>query len=231
LLFPEVEKDSLFTSELAETLHFKNIALSADADSLGLTVWLISKDAGALRQNAALPLQAAFTLNSAPIVLNTIPASGKLKQNLRVVIPVQALRGQMVSLQPVLTNLDVNKSLGALIHVYEADAANAGKHSTPAAVIVAAIPQPLSLRVYPNPFNPSTQIHFTMKEAGLAKLRLYNLNGQLIRELLTESRIAGEHTLLWDGRDARGVTAASGVYFIRFEAGHEVKVSKIMLIR
>jgi len=115
--------------------------------------------------------------------------------------------------------------------VHEADAPNANKQITPATAIVPVIPQQLGLRIYPNPFNPSTQIHFTMKETGPAKLRLYNLNGQLIRELLTESRVAGEHTLTWDGRDTRGVTTASGVYFIRFEAGNEVAVGKLMLIR
>jgi len=64
LLFPDVEKDSLFTSELAETLHFKSIALPANADSLALNLWLLSADAGSLCQNSALPLQAAFTLTA-----------------------------------------------------------------------------------------------------------------------------------------------------------------------
>jgi len=70
-----------------------------------------------------------------------------------------------------------------------------------------------------------------MREAGLATLRVYNLNGQLIRELLHEHRAAGEHAVPWDGHDNRGRAAASGVYFIRFEAGNEVKLSKVMLVR
>ncbi|MGH7601432.1 MAG: T9SS type A sorting domain-containing protein, partial [bacterium] len=91
-----------------------------------------------------------------------------------------------------------------------------------------ATPQVLA---HPNPFNPSTQIRFAMKNAGIAKLRIYNLNGQLIRELLNEYRVAGEHRVPWDGRDDRGRAAASGVYFIRFEAGKEVEVNKVMLVR
>jgi flagellar hook assembly protein FlgD len=70
-----------------------------------------------------------------------------------------------------------------------------------------------------------------MKEAGMATLRIYNLNGQQIRDLLHEHRVAGEHTVTWDGRGERGATTASGVYFIRFEAGNEMKVSKVMLVR
>jgi hypothetical protein len=94
-----------------------------------------------------------------------------------------------------------------------------------------AAPQVFFVEAYPNPFNPSTQIRFAMKEAGLATLRIYNLNGQLVRELLNEYRAAGEHAILWDGRDDHGITAASGVYFIRFEAGQEVRMSKVMLVR
>jgi len=62
-------------------------------------------------------------------------------------------------------------------------------------------------------------------------VRVYNLNGQLIRELLNEHRATGEDSTPWDGRDARGIGAASGVYFIRFETGNEVKLSKVMLVR
>jgi hypothetical protein len=92
-------------------------------------------------------------------------------------------------------------------------------------------PQDYALSAYPNPFNPSMQIRFTMKDAGIATLRVYNLNGQLVRELLNEYRAAGEHTIPWDGRNHRGVASASGAYFIRFEAGKEVKLSKVMLVR
>jgi flagellar hook assembly protein FlgD len=94
------------------------------------------------------------------------------------------------------------------------------------------------LSAYPNPFpangtfgNPSTQIYFAMKEDGIATVRIYNLTGQLVRELLNEYRVVGEHTVPWDGRDHRGAMAASGVYFIRFEAGSKVKVNKVMLVR
>jgi hypothetical protein len=48
---------------------------------------------------------------------------------------------------------------------------------------------------------------------------------------LNEYRVAGEHRLPWDGRDDHGRAAASGVYFIRFEAGKEVKANKVMLVR
>jgi flagellar hook assembly protein FlgD len=87
------------------------------------------------------------------------------------------------------------------------------------------------LTAYPNPFNPSTQIRFAMQDEGLAALRVYNLNGQIVRELVHEQRAAGEYTVSWDGRDNRGVVTASGVYFIRLETGNQVKLSKVTLVR
>jgi hypothetical protein len=150
---------------------------------------------------------------------------------MRLAFPVKAFRNQMASLQPVLNNLDIDKSQGILIHVYEIIEFGASKSGGQPGLTTTANNHELRLRIYPNPFNPSTQIYFTMKEDGLATLRIYNLNGQLVRDLLNAYRAAGEYALLWDGRDHRGAMAASGVYFIRFAARDAVKINKAMLVR
>jgi flagellar hook assembly protein FlgD len=62
--------------------------------------------------------------------------------------------------------------------------------------------------------------------------RIYNITGQMVRELVDEQRrAAGEHAVLWDGRDGSGRAAASGVYFVRVESGQYVKVGKLALVR
>ncbi|MDZ7290930.1 MAG: T9SS type A sorting domain-containing protein, partial [candidate division KSB1 bacterium] len=153
------------------------------------------------------------------------------RQAMRLAFPVQTFRGQMVNLQTVLNNLDVAKSQGVLIHVYEVIESDVSKSGEQPASTTLANEHELRLHIYPNPFNPSTQIRFTIKAAGMAALRIYNLQGQLVRELLHEHRIAGEHMVQWDGRDNRGAAAASGVYFIRFDSDNKVKVNKVMLVR
>ena len=87
------------------------------------------------------------------------------------------------------------------------------------------------ISAYPNPFNPSTTISFDLPTAGRVKLGVFNVNGALIATLLDEVREAGRHDVPWNGRDARGRTVASGVYFYRLETGTGVTTKKLMLLR
>ncbi len=69
----------------------------------------------------------------------------------------------------------------------------------------------------PNPFNPATAIRFELPSVGIATLKIYDLNGRLVRTLLAGPKSAGEHTLVWDGRDDAGFAVAAGVYLYRLE--------------
>ena len=84
---------------------------------------------------------------------------------------------------------------------------------------------------YPNPFNPSTTISFTLPESGHAKLTVYNLAGQKVRTLADESMAAGNHTVVWDGRDDTGNAVAAGVYLTRLNAGGTVATGKMVLVK
>lgn len=70
---------------------------------------------------------------------------------------------------------------------------------------------------YPNPFNAETTIPFWLEKRERVRLELFNLLGQSIRVLLNDEREAGHHELIWDGRNAGGITVSSGVYFARLE--------------
>jgi len=67
---------------------------------------------------------------------------------------------------------------------------------------------------YPNPFNPSTIIEFTLPRKAQVELSIYNLLGQRVRVLVDESKTAGRHAVVWDGRDTNGNEIGSGIYFI-----------------
>jgi hypothetical protein len=76
--------------------------------------------------------------------------------------------------------------------------------------------QPVLHANYPNPFNPETTLSFTLPEAGKASMAVYNLRGQLVRNLIQASELAaGNHSCVWDGRDEDGASVASGVYLYR----------------
>ena len=84
---------------------------------------------------------------------------------------------------------------------------------------------------YPNPFNPVTRIRFGIPAASKVVLKIYDLQGRVVRTILNEDKPAGQHVVSWDGRDEHGSPAASGIYFYRLQAGSEVRTGKMALIR
>jgi len=74
------------------------------------------------------------------------------------------------------------------------------------------------LRNYPNPFNPYTNIQFTIGNVGNVVINVYNVRGQRVRTLLNEQREPGHHSLIWNGTDDSGRAVGSGVYFYRVSA-------------
>jgi hypothetical protein len=84
---------------------------------------------------------------------------------------------------------------------------------------------------YPNPFNPGTTIEFDLPTSSYVTLTVYNLLGQPVRELVRETRSAGQHIIYWDGSDDLGAPAASGLYFYRLTAGQREQIRKMLLLR
>ena len=84
---------------------------------------------------------------------------------------------------------------------------------------------------YPNPFNPTTSIEFDLPQVQQVRVDIYNLRGQLVRRLLDNSLPAGNHQVVWNGRDETGVAVASGIYFYRLESELYNDVHKMTLIK
>ncbi len=83
----------------------------------------------------------------------------------------------------------------------------------------------------PNPFNPVTQVRFSLNATGPVDLRLYDAAGRLVRRLATGQWSAGEHAVIWDGRDESGRTAAAGSYLAVLRAGGEQRTQKLSLVK
>ncbi|MBN1541136.1 Ig-like domain-containing protein [candidate division KSB1 bacterium] len=95
-----------------------------------------------------------------------------------------------------------------------------------------AQPQEIELlQNYPNPFNPSTTIRFVLNKALPVQVVITDLSGRSIRTLLAKTLGAGHHQLVWDGKNDRGETVASGVYICRLQAGTGVWSRKMMFIK
>jgi hypothetical protein len=81
-------------------------------------------------------------------------------------------------------------------------------------------------RNFPNPFNPSTTIRYTLPVGGKVSLAVYNLLGQRVAVLVEEVQAAGLHRAVFDGREF-----ASGPYFCRLEQGGASIVQKMLLLK
>jgi streptogramin lyase len=85
---------------------------------------------------------------------------------------------------------------------------------------------------FPNPFNPSTGIRFTLPETAAARLRVFDLAGRLVKVLYDDAAAAaGDHEVVWDGRDTSGQNVASGVYFYRLESGGFSRTKTMVLTK
>ncbi len=84
---------------------------------------------------------------------------------------------------------------------------------------------------YPNPFNPTTTIKFSLEKAGLTTVNVYSLSGQLIRTLINENRSAGANEVKFDGKDSNGKRIASGVYFYQLSSNKQVETRKMIMLK
>ncbi len=87
---------------------------------------------------------------------------------------------------------------------------------------------------YPNPFNPETHIRFQIGRADHlqnVKLAVFNIRGQLQQELLNSPLANGEYQFTWNGQNANGNRAASGIYIYQLQVGGNVYSGKMILVR
>jgi len=102
----------------------------------------------------------------------------------------------------------------------------------PAHLSAAAGPAMVALRQnHPNPFNPRTQLRYSLPSAGRVALAVYDLRGGLVTTLVEAEMPAGEWMVEWDGLDDLGVAVPSGVYMARLATPAGMQTVKMMLTR
>ncbi|HOH98713.1 MAG TPA: T9SS type A sorting domain-containing protein [Candidatus Cloacimonadota bacterium] len=84
---------------------------------------------------------------------------------------------------------------------------------------------------FPNPFNPSTIIKFSIPDKGKVKLTVYNLRGQKVKELVNEEMEPMLYSVVWDGRDETNRRVGSGVYFYKLQYGGKSVTRKMALMK
>ena len=81
-------------------------------------------------------------------------------------------------------------------------------------------------QVYPNPFNPATKIHFSVKTVGNVTLKIFDLTGRLVETLINENMDPGYHQVQW-----KPANIPSGLYFIELRSGKYLEIQKITFLK
>jgi subtilisin family serine protease len=84
---------------------------------------------------------------------------------------------------------------------------------------------------YPNPFNPATNVRYTLNQQSQVRLDVFNVLGRRVYTLVNETQAPGTYQVFWQATDEQGLPLPSGVYFIRLAADDQVRTGKMSLIR
>lgn len=84
---------------------------------------------------------------------------------------------------------------------------------------------------YPNPFNPTTEIRFSLVAAADVKIDVFNIKGEKVKTLVDDHLDAAFHTITWNGNDDQGRTVGSGIYFYRMRTGKFTSTKKMILMK
>jgi photosystem II stability/assembly factor-like uncharacterized protein len=84
---------------------------------------------------------------------------------------------------------------------------------------------------YPNPFNPQTTLVYSLNVHDFIEINIYNILGKKVRTLVEADHVPGLHSLIWDGKDESGFSAASGIYLVNYQGTELAKSQKILMVQ
>jgi hypothetical protein len=93
-------------------------------------------------------------------------------------------------------------------------------------------PKESMLSIYPNPFNPSTTISFSVTQtSSFVTLEIFNIKGQKVKQLVSDQLSAGQHSVVWDGKDEIGKSVSSGIYFCKLKCGEVIQTKRMLMLK
>jgi len=84
---------------------------------------------------------------------------------------------------------------------------------------------------FPNPFNPTTTINYSILQESKVDLTIYNLKGQKVKQLVSEQLTVGQHSIVWDGKDDNSKSVSSGIYFYKMRTKDFSEMRKMLLLK
>ncbi len=164
--------------------------------------------------------------------VSAIPKSGKAIGDLdRDNIPDLLTNFSIEAIQALLGNVPNNTTVTLVLSGRTNQASGGIPVSGQINVVVKGGPAAVSSFASPNPFNPETAISFTVRNSGPVSVRIYALDGRLVKTLRDDIAQAGTHEVRWNGTDNNGRHVPSGMYFVKTESGADKSVFKLSLLK
>ena len=238
----------------------RSLALAPDGKTLYVTsmdtgrLTVIDTDGATVSRSIDLGVSGTFAIAPSPdgrklyltaysegSLLVVDVASGTLREKLAI-----GRNPRAIAFSPDGTQVYVTSSFSNEIHIVDAVRDTVVGHyatgQNPRGIALAQPVWPVAIAqaqptrfafapTFPNPFNGSTQITYTLATDILVELRVYNALGQTVRTLLHQYREAGTHQIHWDGKDDQGRVLASGTYLLIMRAGPVRQATKMLLLR
>ncbi len=87
------------------------------------------------------------------------------------------------------------------------------------------------LNAFPNPFNPTTTINYSLNENSKVSLNIYNIQGQKVKQLVNDHLSAGQHSVIWNGKDDNSKFVSSGIYFYKLKTANFENTKRMILLK
>jgi hypothetical protein len=84
---------------------------------------------------------------------------------------------------------------------------------------------------YPNPFNPTTTISFSLPDEQEIELSIYNIKGQKVKQLINGQLTNGQHSMTWNGKDTNDKSVSTGIYFYKLKTENDVLTRKMLMLK
>jgi hypothetical protein len=120
------------------------------------------------------------------------------------------------------------------LSLYEYEPASGGPQTEEDEELGAQASWPMNFALgqsYPNPLHERTTIAYQLPIESPVSLKIYNVAGQVVRELASGKQKPGYYKASWDGKDGSGRQVSSGIYFYRLDAGGFTKTNKLVVVR
>ena len=181
----------------------------------------------------------ATTINPASIKMSSPSVSGEISADVGKGSSIGDIDGDHVpDLVVSFTRTSINSLLGGLpnnstVTIIITGTTNSGVpiRGTTTVKVKGGAGAAVSANAYPNPFNPVTKVSWTLKSAGTASVKIYSLEGRLVKTLHEGFAPAGTSEMHWNGLDNAGRSVTSGVYFLSVKSTGGDAVQKLYLLK